>query len=68
MKLGRKLAEAAAFSLVMIVIAYFDGSIVLTGAVRPLWFQLVTRFAIYAAIFFAVSLGVDALFSRREKK
>jgi hypothetical protein len=67
-RLGRNLAEAAAFSIVMIVIAYFDGSIVLTGAAKPLWFQLTTRFVIYAAIFFVISLGMDALFKRREKK
>ena len=67
-RLGRNLAEAAAFSIVMIVIAYFDGSIVLTGAAKPLWFQLTTRFVIYAAIFFVISLGMDALFNLREKE
>lgn len=67
-RFGRNLAEAAAFSIVMIVIAYFDGSLVLTGAAKPLWFQLTTRFVIYAAIFFVISLGMDALFKRREKK
>ena len=65
--IGRNLAEAAAFSIVMIVIAYFDGSLVLTGAARPLWFQLTTRFLIYSAIFFVVSLIVDALFARKTK-
>ena len=66
--LGKNLAEAAAFSLVMLIIAYFDGSIVLEGAVRPLWFQVTTRFLIYMAIFFVVSLVVDALFARFWKK
>ena len=66
--IGRNLAEAAAFSLVMVVVAYFDGSIVLEGAVRPLWFQVTTRFLIYAAIFFVISLVVDAVFARAGKK
>ena len=66
--LGRNLAEAAAFSLVAVIIAYFDGSIDLTEAVRPLWFQVTTRFLIYAVIFFVVSLLMDALFARYWKK
>ncbi|MDO4973043.1 MAG: hypothetical protein Q4E38_02410 [Eubacteriales bacterium] len=67
-RIGRNLAEAVAFSIVMLIIAWFDGSIVAEGAVRPLWFQLTTRFLIYAAIFFVISLIVDALFARAEKK
>ena len=66
-RFGRNLAEAAAFSMVMIVIAWFDGSLVLEGAARPLWFQITARFLIYAVIFFAVSLIVDALFSKKVK-
>ncbi len=66
--LSRNLAEAAAFSFVAVIIAYFDGSIDLAEAVRPLWFQVTTRFLIYAAIFFVVSLAVDALFARFWKK
>ena len=66
--LGKNLAEALAFSLVMVIVAYFDGSIVPEGAVRPLWFQVTTRFLIYAVIFFLISLLVDALFERFWKK
>ncbi len=65
--LGRKLAEAAAFAIVMILIAWFDGSLSPEGAM-PLWFQVLTRLLIYLLIFFAVSLLMDALFSRMEKK
>ena len=65
---ARNIAEALAFSIVMLIVAWFDGSIVPEGAVRPLWFQLTTRFLIYAAIFFVVSLIVDALFARAGKK
>ena len=66
--IARNIAEAVAFSIVMVIIAWFDGSIVLEGAVKPLWFQVTTRFLIYAVIFFVVSLIVDALFARAEKK
>ena len=59
---GRNLAEAAAFSIVMVLIAWFDGSIDPSGAVRPLWFQVSARFVIYLLIFFIVSLVVDAIF------
>ena len=64
----RNITEATAFSIVMLIIAWFDGSIVAEGAARPLWFQLTTRFLIYALIFFVMSLIVDALFARAEKK
>ena len=66
-RLGRKLAAAFAFAVVMTILAYFDGSILLEGASRPLWFQIVARLLIYMLIFFAVSLIVDAIFSRMEK-
>ena len=66
--IGRNLAEAAAFGIAMLILAWFRGDLVLEGAARPLWFQLTTRFVIYAAIFFVISLGMDALFKRREKK
>lgn len=66
-RFGRNLAEAAAFSIAMIILAWFHGDLVLEGAVRPLWFQLTTRFLIYSAIFFVVSLIVDALFARKTK-
>ena len=66
--IGKNLAEAVAFSIVMVIIAWFDGSIVLEGAVKPLWFQVTTRFLIYTAIFFVVSLIVDAVFARVWKK
>ncbi len=65
---AKNITEAAAFSIVMLIIAWFDGSIVAEGAARPLWFQLTTRFLIYALIFFVMSLIVDALFARAEKK
>ncbi len=64
----RNITEAIAFSIVMLIIAWFDGSIVPEGAVRPLWFQISTRFLIYALIFFIVSLVIDKLFARAEKK
>ena len=64
----KNITEAVAFSIVMVIIAWFDGSIVPEGAVRPLWFQISTRFLIYAVIFFVVSLAVDALFARAGKK
>lgn len=64
----KNITEAVAFSIVMLIIAWFDGSIVAEGAARPLWFQLTTRFLIYALIFFVMSLIVDALFARAEKK
>ena len=66
--IGKNLAEAVAFSIVMVIIAWFDGSIVPEGAVKPLWFQVTTRFLIYTAIFFVVSLIVDAVFARVWKK
>lgn len=65
---GRKLAEAAAFAVVMTIVAWFDGSIVPDGGARPLWFQVCARLFIYLAIFFVVSLLVDAVFERLEKK
>ncbi len=61
---GKRLAEAAAFAIVMTLIAWFDGSIDPSGALRPLWFQITARLLIYTAIFFAVGLAVDALFRR----
>lgn len=61
---GKKLAEAVAFAIVMILIAWFDGSIDPSEALRPLWFQVSARFLIYTAIFFVVGLAVDALFKR----
>ena len=64
---GRNLAEAAAFSIVMVLIAWFDGSIDPSGAVRPLWFQVSARFVIYLLIFFIVSLVVDAIFGYIKK-
>ena len=65
---AKNITEAVAFSIVMLIIAWFDGSIAAEGAARPLWFQLTTRFLIYALIFFVMSLIVDALFARAEKK
>ena len=64
---GRNLAEAAAFAIVVLLIAWFDGSIDPIGAVRPLWFQVSARFVIYLLIFFVVSLLVDAIFNRIQK-
>ena len=64
---GRNLAEAAAFSIVMVLIAWFDGSIDPSGAVRPLWFQVSVRFVIYLLVFFVVSLVVDAIFRHIQK-
>ena len=64
---GRNLAEAAAFAIVVLLIAWFDGSIDPSGAVRPLWFQVSARFVIYLLIFFVVSLLVDAIFNRIQK-
>jgi len=64
---GRNLAEAAAFAIIMVLVAWFDGSIDPTGAIRPLWFQVCARLVIYAAIFFVVSLIIDALFARGKK-
>jgi len=64
---GKNLAEAAAFSIVMVLIAWFDGSIDPSGAVRPLWFQVCARFVIYLLIFFVVSLVVDAIFKHIQK-
>lgn len=64
---GKNLAEAAAFSIVMVLIAWFDGSIDPSGALRPLWFQVSARFVIYLLIFFVVSLLVDAIFERIQK-
>ena len=66
-RLGRKAAEAFAFAVVMTILAYFDGSILLEGASRPLWFQILARLLIYMLIFFTVSLIVDAIFSHLEK-
>ena len=63
-KIGKRLAEAAAFAIVMVLIAWFDGSIDPGGALRPLWFQISARFLIYMGIFFVVDLLVDALFRR----
>ena len=65
---GRKLAEAAAFAVVMTIVAWFDGSIVPDGGARPRWFQVCARLLIYFVIFFVVSLLVDAVFERLEKK
>ena len=65
---GRKLAEALAFAIAMLVIAYFDGSLLLSGGARPLWFQVTARLLIYTAIFFVISLLIDALFSRFGKR
>lgn len=67
-RLGRNLAEAAAFAIVMTIIAWFDGSIVQAGGARPLWFQICARMLIYLLTFFVVSLVVDALFERPTKK
>lgn len=64
---GRNLAEAAAFAIVVLLIAWFDGSIDPSGAVRPLWFQVSARFVIYLLIFFVVSLLVDTIFNRIQK-
>ncbi len=64
---GKKLAEGLAFAIVVVLIAWFDGSITPAGA-RPLWFQVTTRLVIYTAIFFAVSLVVDAIFAGIGKK
>ncbi len=64
---GRNLAEAAAFSIVMVLIAWFDGSIDPSGTVRPLWFQVSVRFVIYLLVFFVVSLVVDAIFRHIQK-
>ena len=61
---GRKLAEALAFAIAMLIIAYFDGSLLLSGGARPPWFQATARLLIYTAIFFVISLLIDALFSR----
>ncbi len=66
-RFGRNLAEAAAFGIAMLILAWFRGDLVLEGAARPLWFQLTARFLIYCAIFFVVSLIVDALFARKTK-
>ena len=63
-KFGKTLAEAAAFAVVMIIVAWLHGSIVMEGGARPLWFQLTARFVIYMAIFCAVSAIVDALFRK----
>ena len=52
----------------MTIVAWFDGSIVPDGGARPLWFQVCARLFIYLAIFFVVSLLVDAVFERLEKK
>ena len=52
----------------MTIIAWFDGSIDPSGAARPLWFQVCARLLIYLVIFFVVSLIVDAVFERLEKK
>ncbi len=65
---GKNLAEAAAFAVVMTIIAWFDGSIDPSGAARPLWFQVCARLLIYLVIFFVVSLIVDAVFERLGKK
>ena len=65
---GRKLAEALAFAIAMLIIAYFDGSLVLSGGTRPLWFQVTARLLIYTAIFLVISLLIDALFSRFGKR
>ena len=67
-RIGKRLAEAAAFAIVMLIVAWFDGSIDPSGALRPLWFQVSSRFVIYLAIFFVVGLLVDALFSRFYRK
>jgi len=64
---GKNMAEAAAFSIVMVLVAWFDGSIDPSGAVRPLWFQVSARFMIYMLIFFVVSLVVDAIFKHIQK-
>ena len=64
---GRNLAEATAFSIVVLLIAWMNGSIDPSGAVRPLWFQVSARFVIYLLIFFVVSLLVDAIFKRIQK-
>ncbi len=61
---GKTLAEAAAFAIVMIIIAWLHGSIVTEGGARPLWFQLLARLVIYMLIFCAVSAIVDALFRK----
>ena len=66
-RFGRNLAEAVAFGIAMLILAWFRGDLVLEGAARPLWFQLTARFLIYCAIFFVVSLIVDALFARKTK-
>lgn len=66
--LGKNLAEAAAFAIVMTIVAWFDGSIVPEGGARPLWFQVCARLLIYFVIFFVVSLIVDAVFARLQKK
>ena len=66
--IAKNITEAVTFSVVMILIAWFDGSIVPEGAARPLWFQLTTRFLIYTAVFLVMSLIVDALFARLWKK
>lgn len=66
--IAKNIAEAVAFSIVMVILAWLDGSLVPEGAVRPLWFQIAARFLIYAVIFFVISLIVDALFARAERK
>ena len=66
--LGKNLAEAAAFAIVMTIAAWFNGSIVPDGGARPLWFQVCARLLIYLVIFFVVSLIVDAVFARLQKK
>ena len=66
--IGNRLAEAAAFAIVMLMVAWFDGSIDPSGALRPLWFQISLRFLIYMGIFFIVGLLVDALFRRFYRK
>ena len=64
---GKKLAEALTFAVVMTIFAWFEGRIAIDGA-RPLWFQVTARLVIYTAIFFVVSLAMDAIFSRLGKK
>lgn len=64
---GKKLAEALTFAVVMTIFAWFDGGIVPDGA-RPLWLQITLRLVINTAIFFVVSLAMDAIFSRFGKK
>lgn len=66
--IAKNIAEAVAFSIVMVILAWLDGSLVPEGAGRPLWFQIAARFLIYAVIFFVISLVVDALFARAERK